>query len=224
MKLLCKINSNPKLAKSNAKFSKYLVTGLHLAPGRNVCPYASKGCLNACLNRCGHGRYQRTQIARQKKTQFFLSSIIQFKTQLYKELYYFARKCAKLGKIPAVRLNLTSDIAWEQIMPDMFSAFPQIQFYDYTKNPNRCVASYKLPRNYKLVFSRSESNDKDVAYVLQSGKCGIVIVFRKIPKIYKGRKVVNGDNHDLRFLDGKGIIGVTAKGFRAKQDKTGFVV
>ncbi len=53
----------------------------------------------------------------------------------------------------------------------------------------------------------------------------IAVVFRKsLPKTFKGFKVINGDNHDLRFVDGSGVIvGLTAKG-KAKKDTTGFVI
>jgi hypothetical protein len=39
-----------------------------------------------------------------------------------------------------------------------------------------------------------------------------------------GRQVISGDETDVRFVDGKGIIvGLTAKG-KAKKDNTGFVI
>jgi hypothetical protein len=49
-------------------------------------------------------------------------------------------------------------------------------------------------------------------------------VFRdRLPAQFMGRKVINGDESDLRFLDDKNvIIGLKAKG-RARHDKTGFV-
>ena len=50
------------------------------------------------------------------------------------------------------------------------------------------------------------------------------MVFDRRPEQWYGWPVINGDEHDLRFLDPEGVIvGLTAKG-RAKQDKTGFVV
>ena len=46
----------------------------------------------------------------------------------------------------------------------------------------------------------------------------------QIPKKYKGFKVFNGDDNDLRFLDpSNSIIGLLAKG-QAKKDNTGFVI
>jgi hypothetical protein len=53
----------------------------------------------------------------------------------------------------------------------------------------------------------------------------VAIVFRKtLPEKYKGFSVVNGDETDLRFLDGGGnVIGLVEKG-RAKKDASGFVL
>ena len=46
----------------------------------------------------------------------------------------------------------------------------------------------------------------------------------KLPKTYIGKKVINGDDSDLRFLDPKGVIvGLSAKG-KGKKDLTGFVL
>jgi hypothetical protein len=49
-------------------------------------------------------------------------------------------------------------------------------------------------------------------------------VFKKLPKKYLGRKVIDGDETDLRFLDPKNsIVGLIAKG-KARYDQSGFVV
>jgi hypothetical protein len=56
-------------------------------------------------------------------------------------------------------------------------------------------------------------------------KVNVAVVYRKeLPKRWQDIKVVNADESDLRFLDGKGVIaGLVAKG-RAKKDTSGFVV
>ena len=98
---------------------------------------------------------------------------------------------------------------------------PNVQFIDYTKIRNRF--KNKLPKNYSLTFSQSEINQKDTSELLKTNT-NIAVVFRKkLPKKYKGRKVINGDKHDLRHLDPKKVIvGLIAKG-RAKKDFNGFV-
>jgi hypothetical protein len=55
-------------------------------------------------------------------------------------------------------------------------------------------------------------------------KTNIAVVFKKLPKKYMGRKVIDGDINDLRFLDKQdSIVGLLAKG-KAKKDISGFVI
>jgi len=103
-------------------------------------------------------------------------------------------------------------------------AFPDVQFYDYTKIPARALkwARGDMPANYHVTFSASESNDDASRMVAMSGG-NVAVVFDQIPTSYYGRSVVDGDNSDLRFLDPVGVIvGLKAKG-DAKRDDSGFV-
>jgi hypothetical protein len=99
---------------------------------------------------------------------------------------------------------------------------PDIIFYDYTKIKNRL--NVKLPKNYHLTFSKSESNDNEIKELLTTA-FNIAVVFNgKLPKTYLNRPVVDGDISDLRFLEPKGVVvGLSIKG-KAKTDNTGFVV
>ena len=46
-----------------------------------------------------------------------------------------------------------------------------------------------------------------------------------VTETYLGHPVINGDEHDLRFLDPKGVIvGLSPKGHKAKKDTSGFVI
>ena len=109
--------------------------------------------------------------------------------------------------IPVFRLNGTSDIRWEKLKvregKNIFELYPDVQFYDYTKNPKRFDGS--MPSNYHLTFSRSEDNDKHAMAILGKGY-NVAMVFNKLPETYKGYRVVNGDETDLRFLDEQGVI------------------
>ena len=207
--------------------------GIHLAPaklsGFNVCPSASKGCAAACLNTAGMGVYSNVQASRINKTLFFFKNRDVFMEELVKEINAAIRKAAKNAMAPCFRLNLTSDLAWEKILfngKTLFELFPNVQFYDYTAVVSRMSAflSNELPKNYHLTFSRKESNDLAVKAILASGG-NVAMVFRKsLPEKFMHRKVVNGDESDLRFLDEQGVIvGLVEKGL-AKKDKSGFVL
>ena len=208
----------------------YLTAILHLAPhklsGANICPKASQGCIKACLNTSGRGRFEFTQKSRLNKTYYFLKDRQKFLLQLNNEIKNFNKKAIKQGLKPAVRLNGTSDLIWERYPikdnKNIMELNPDIQFYDYTKIKNRL--SDKLPNNYHLTFSKSESNGDEIKDLLTTA-FNIAVVFKdKLPKTYLGRNVVDGDISDLRFLEPKGVIvGLATKG-NAKTDNTGFVV
>jgi len=147
-----------------------------------------------------------------------------FLSTLSENIASLIAKSAKSKMRPAVRLNGTSDIAWER--SGLMDKFPSVPFYDYTKNPLRFAQflNGKLPANYRLTFSRSETNEAQCLEFLARGG-NVSVVFRKsLPKTWKGYPVVNGDETDLRFLDPKGVVvGLVAKG-KAKNDVSGFVV
>ena len=235
---------NSLLGVSNAKTSKGeeigVMTGiLYLAPhtiaGRNVCPFASKGCAVACLYSAGRGAFNSIQRARIAKTNLFHFSPRAFVEMLAIDIAALAKKAEKAGMIAAVRLNGTSDLPWENLKGDLgvslMERFPQVTFYDYSKNPSRAIAYGlgKLPSNYHLTFSRSESNAAAVLAVLDTA-CNVAAVFdtkkgAALPATWAGREVIDGDITDVRFWDKAGVIvGLRAKGGAGKADESGFVI
>ncbi|MBY0525579.1 MAG: hypothetical protein K2R98_19395 [Gemmataceae bacterium] len=223
---------NPKLVKSDKSESGYLTYGLSLAPaltsGFQTCPFASDGCKQACIFTSGFGGlFPSIPAARIAKTRAWFLNRDEFKSMLRRELANAVKAAAKVGKLVALRLNVFSDIPWEKTFPELFTEFPTVQFYDYTKNGHRAIAHAKgtMPANYHLTFSRSETNDKEVTQVLKSGN-SVTVVFdnKKIPATWNGYEVINGDQTDLRFLDKRGVIvGLYAKG-KGRKDTSGFVV
>jgi hypothetical protein len=229
MKLLTTANSKIKKGESLG----FLTFGVHLAPstksGFNTCQHSSVGCAAACLDTAGHGIFATVQAARIAKTKFFFQDKALFMAQLFKEIASAVKSAQKKNLIPCFRLNLTSDLPWEKITLDgktVFDLFPQVTFYDYTKSAQRMTAflTGEFPSNYHLTFSRSESNEKLVDAVLGSGG-NVAVVFRgSLPATWKGKRVVSGDESDLRFLDPQNVIvGLVEKG-KAKKDSSGFVV
>ena len=203
--------------------------GLHLAPfnisGKNVCASASAGCSAACLNTAGRGIMHSVQDARVKKTRRFFEDRDGFLSQLYKEIKSSVKSAAKKQINSCFRLNLTSDILWERFV---IADFPESQFYDYTKHLKRFVRFLegKLPSNYHLTYSRDETTPDTLVKSLCASGGNVAVVFRgkKLPRRWLGIEVIDGDDSDLRFQDGKGkIVGLLEKGL-AKKDETGFVV
>lgn len=230
MKLLS-FNADAKTIKSNESGSEYLTAILYLSPadsvlGINTCPMAElAGCKAGCLYGAGRAAiFPAIHLARRAKTELFRDDRTAFMLQLKKEIQAFQKKAFKLGKIAAIRLNGTSDIAWENIPTDTGSSlmtdFPEIQWYDYTKLPGR-----RVPSNYHLTASYSQANPAYASKVSKTAH-NIAVVFRtkELPETFLGRKVISGDKTDLRFLDQSGVVvGLYAKG-PAKKDQSGFVV
>jgi hypothetical protein len=239
MKLLS--TGNPKILKGTKQgYNTYI---LHLAPadlsGYETCPKRTAGCTAACLNTAGRGgmfkKGETTNViqqARIRKTKLFFENRQAFLEDLAKDIKLAIKQSAKLGLIPVIRINGTSDIAWEkyevtfegQTYDNIFALFPTIQFYDYTKILGRKVSNIA---NYHLTFSAADGNDLDVLKAIAQGyNVAVVFGIKKtlpMPEFYMGRPVFNGDDSDLRFLDPKGVIvGLYAKG-KAKKDTTGFV-
>lgn len=243
MKSLKKINlltpdfANTKMSKNNKQFSQYESYILHLSPADiafkylnikgNLCPMASKGCLAACLNTAGRGKFNSIQESRLRKTLYFVLFRDMFMSHLEKEISKLEAKAIKNGKRLVLRLNGTSDIQWENIKLgqsglNIFQRFDMVQFYDYTKILTR-LEKKQLPSNYYVIFSASESNDLHWNKALTLGY-NVAMVFDNIPTSYKTHSVINGDLHDFRFMDGQRgvIVGLKAKG-KAKKDQSGFV-
>ena len=221
-----------KINKSNTIQDEYFNRILYLAPDdladgkRTVCPYAKIAkCNEACLNSAGMGVFSNVQQARVKKTLMFLNETEKFFDLLIKDIDKFVKECDKLGKKPALRLNGTSDIQWETIevedFKNIFEMYPDIQFYDYTKIPTRRIDN--IP-NYHLTWSYSQANDKYASLFEKVPYNKAVVFFDALPNMFKGLKVIDGDKHDMRFLDKtNSVVGLLAKG-KAKQDDTGFVI
>ena len=236
MKLLS-VDSNSKLAKTNkAVGQSYLYAGLSMMPDNILCPGAkAAGCMQGCLKSAGRGAFSNVAKARQSKTDRFHADRAAFVAELVKDLEALARKAAKLGKVARVRLNVLSDVQWESIactrkgeaFAGIPQAFPEIQFYDYTKRAARIGA---LPENYSLTFSYSgvATYQRQVSLAESKG-ANLAVVFHvkkgeALPKAWNGRVVIDGDLHDARSDDPSNIIvGLRAKG-KAIKDTSGFVV
>mgnify|MGYP003624898685 FL=1 len=207
----------------------FLTGILYLTPaggsGVNVCPMSALAqCEAPCLNLAGRGQMTCNQMSRLRKTLFFNQYRAEFLALLRKEVSRVVRKAEREGLTPLVRLNGTSDIRWETVDPALFAEFPDLQWYDYTKIPNR----KNVPANYDLTFSYSGvpayrwAVDRAVSAGMR-----IATVFRtrsSIPTEFLGLDVVDGDNSDVRHIDPLGVIvALYAKG-PAIHDRSGFVV
>jgi hypothetical protein len=208
----------------------YLTGILYLMPDDKLCPMARlAGCREGCLVSAGMAAVYGDHIqgARKARTVFFRADPQSFLELLEKDIQRIVNKAHKRGLTPAIRLNGTSDINWSTIRftngETIFDRFPGVQFYDYTKSPGILNASRKV-NNWHITFSYSGASSRYSA-IAEEQNANLAVVFNgAFPEEFLGRRVINGDETDLRFLDPEGVIvGLKAKG-EAKKDTTGFVV
>lgn len=239
MNLLTNGESSAKLAKGQGQ-AGYMTSVLYLKPadssglGINICPAASAGCRAACLNTAGRGADwmvdKRTgtnlvQAARQRRTEFLIRDRVGFVSQLRSEINKLIKRANRKGMKLAIRLNGTSDLDWSEI----YTAYPDIQFYEYTKRPDLALKLRAL-KNVSVTFSLSEANLPVAVRLLERG-INVAVVFdikrgKSLPGEFHGYQVLDGDLSDNRFLDPiapKGfVVGLRAKG-KAIRDTSGFV-
>ena len=220
------VGSSSKI-KKNSKVLNIDTFVLYLAPykssGYNVCHGATKECIAGCLNTSGRvimeinsDNENRILNARIKKTKLFHENREFFMDWLVAEIEAAKNLSHKKGNEFAVRLNGTSDINWNRIYMNgktIFEIFSDIQFYDYTKLPQRFN---NIPANYHLTLSFTGYNWLDCVKVLEQNY-NVAVIFNvqsfynskvknKLPDMFKGYKVINGDITDYRPFDGKGVI------------------
>lgn len=206
---------------------------LYLTPangsGENLCPLASLAmCDSACLNTAGRGAMSSVQMSRLRKALFWNQYRDEAIALLKQEIALLRDRSLREGWTLLIRLNGTSDIRWENY--GIIQAFPDVQFYDYTKLANR----RNVPSNYDLTFSYSGvvSYANHVERAKAAGM-RVAVVFRNREIVERmltnsetfiGLPVVDGDDTDIRHLDPHGsVVALYAKG-KAKLDMSGFVV
>lgn len=205
----------------------YLAGIIYLAPekvaggGINVCKFATDECKKVCLNTSGRGQMSKVQEARIKRTRMFWSDPEAFYGAVSEEIHALERKAKRLSLKPAIRLNGTSDIDHRPYV-QLFNQFrlenglDPLTFYDYTKHPTRALTN--KDRFYHFTYSHGGigTMDKTIKHIEAGINSTVVFLTKKgnpLPKHWNGFDVIDGDLHDLRFLDKKGVVvGLRAKG------------
>ena len=203
----------------NQTVSQQMTYILYLSPsnksGHNVCSHATDECKMGCLassGRAGIGQDNLIQKSRLTKTTLFFEHREFFLNWMVEEIKHFQKKAIKDGFGFSVRLNGTSDIDWQNIInqktnKNIFDIFPNVQFYDYTKNPNKFL---KKAKNYHLTFSYSGYNWSTCEKLLKLGH-NVAVIFNlkkkaTLPSNFQNFDVVDGDITDYRPNDGSSVI------------------
>jgi hypothetical protein len=251
--------SNAKLRKTETE--NIHVIGISLYPGRIplpgqrqnlvTCPHASAGCIQACLGFSGLAAAfpDRILVPRILKTWFFATQREAFIERAMLEARGYASRAKAQGAKLYCRPNVISNILWHlepggYLVQRLWEEF-RVKCYGYTKRPGELTPGHPhdttvLREHYRLVFSRSETNETECARILQSGG-DVSIVFhengafagrnsalQRLPETYTingvKSRVIDGDSHDLRgFGDPPNrsktgrIIGLRLKGNNAER-------
>lgn len=210
----------------------------------NLCPDASHGCVALCLGwfsgQAGMVSDQDNDLndarrSRINKSRAFQKARKAFMVAMVAGIESAVRAAVREMLALCVRPNGASDIPFEGVKCErdgvsyasIFNAFPTVQFVDYTKSIKRMrkFVRGQLPANYHLTFSRSETNDAGCLEILAAGGTVAVVFAGDKPASWNGFTVIDGDKHDLRHLDGRGlVIGLKPKGVKARRDESGFVL
>lgn len=213
------VSTSAKIMHSQQYSHQYTYV-LYLSPsnlsGYDVCSHATTECRLGCLNTSGRAGIEifsetsRIADSRAKKTRLFFEEREFFMNWLIAEIKAYQKKAIKDGYFFSVRLNGTSDIDWSKIMHNglnIFQIFPEITFYDYTKNHAKFN---NKADNYHLTYSFTGKNTGLCKLLLERG-FNVAVVFNvkkesELPAQFLGYEVVNGDLTDFRVADAKGII------------------
>jgi hypothetical protein len=213
------VSTSSKIAHSQ-QYSHQHTYAIYLSPantsGYNVCSHSTPECRLGCLNTSGRAGIEEfsglTKIhdCRVKKTKLFYEQPEFFMAWMIAEIRMYQKRAERKGFFFSVRLNATSDIDWTNVFVNslnIFEIFPEVSFYDYTKNSNKFE---NKPENYHLTYSYTGRNVELCKVLLKKG-FNVAVVFNvkheiNLPKVFINHPVINGDLTDYRIDDAKGII------------------
>jgi hypothetical protein len=196
----------------------YLTGVAYLSPavkagGVNTCSHETIAkCGDPCLARSGQMSGKEAIEARADRLSLLTKDPALFFEILRREIWRLSARARRKNLVPVFRLNGTTDLDYTQIRfngKTIFEHFPDLRFYDYTKNPN--LAENYTNHGVHITFSFYKRAKTERLLELLDRGINIAIAYRdKLPdfQMIGGRKfeVINGDTHDLRFLDRRGVV------------------
>ena len=202
-------------------------TAFRLTGAINLCPLASKGCALACLKTSGQSGMPDQQRAQAVRTAFLLAYPREAGLIIGAEIRAALRRHGRIN----LRLNVTSDIRYELVAPEMIDALTAagVNLYDYTAwPPDQRNASDA----YSLTYSAKEPSHTPDAYLTEilsaGGTVAMPFTTRRgdaLPAPWNGYRVIDGDISDERRNDPRGVVvGLRAKGNAWRRDNSaGFI-
>lgn len=205
----------------------------------NLCSHASWQCIALCLGTHSgqaamvsdleHGT-NAVRESRKLKARLFMGQRQDYMNRLARDIVKLERKAKREGLTLCVRLNGSTDIAWERISFVIDDNTSECLASHYGRAMGLAIdASYyagrvmtllqlfphiqfvdytknpnrmgKTPSNLHLTLSYSGSNLADCLAALKRGQNVAVVFGEGLPREWHGHSVIDGDLHDLRHLD-----------------------
>lgn len=209
---------NGKTPKGEA--ANWLTAILYMAPHTSgggkttLCPMSTPDCRAMCLASAGLSGLPKQLGAKLTRTFMFNNDRERFLDLLLADIEKLKRIAAIEGMKPALRLNGSSDVTWERIVPGWEDL--GLQRYDYTKI---WLEHRRVDPAYHLTFSYESEKDAPRALdYLAAGHSVAAVVPEDLKhravlaneRLRLGRHVdftvVDGDLADTRFLDPPGSL------------------
>lgn len=170
------------------------------------------GCANNCLVWSGHMSDRRGIEARRDRLLLLIRRPDLFFEVLRREVAALKRRARSIGYRVAGRLNGTTDLDWTRILFDgrsIFQHFRGVRWYDYTKNPH--LADNYQRAGVHVTLSYYKRLDRSVLLSAIDRGVNVAIAYvGGVPAVQaigdRAVRVIDGDAHDLRFLDRRGVI------------------
>jgi len=223
MKLLSKGDTNAKLAKNEREsYIMYLTPSDKNSKGINLCPNATIECILACLYDSGYASvYPSVNKARENRTEFYIANKEKFLKQLALEINMAILEVE--GKDILFRLNGTSDLDFLAMLKkyadfDFQKTPDNVYFYDYTKIFGKIVKYGHCSEKYKQTFSFSGKNTEECLEALKLGNNVSIVYKDKMPNVWNGFEVVDGDVSDEEMFKYRGkVLALKLKGNKQRK-------
>lgn len=188
----------------------------------NACVRATSECASSCLAFSGRNLADNYNTV---KKFALLESLIHepeaFIRMLWEAIDIHRANSLNNSVMPLVRLNVFSDLPWEEMVPQLFEDFSEVQFYDYTKVPGRTP-----PPNYDLTFSFAgternvEAMDREIRE--HGRRVAVVFAATKLKRLYEiTYETVRGRTTKVRTGDTRQIATARKKGAQASVEPLG---
>lgn len=183
------------------------IAGVHLSPRATTCNGSTAGCRDACLAGSGQMAFTAQTLARVARTLLLVAYPHSFATIVANELHRIGRRHGAL----AIRPDVTSDLTWWEILPWLSD---HGIVYGYTKRADKVRTART---GWRLTVSAHERTTlEQIREHLAAGR-NVAVPFalgrhEPMPTTWQGMPVLDGDEHDHRYLDPVGhIVGLRAK-------------